>query len=236
MQVSYVYQFVLQYYILITYGNLTKSPVFFALDFNILRDYWCNQVYSSPQVVFDSKDKVQLEQEFWDGLQVFIPKGLKASQGDLKRIEKNLYVSEQGWYETESVQNTAFFRKWMFGWIPLCESDRPAESAMTLLTGHTGKKQYTVQLKQHRYKYGMSETEVPLALLLEYCLSQGCIPYAGVESTSDGRVVATLFMVNADAGYCHTFKCEMDSTMLDSEEGTIEAEAYTFTPIHNLAK
>jgi len=37
------------FYLLIleNYGILTKSPAFFTLDFNVLRDYWCKQVYRS---------------------------------------------------------------------------------------------------------------------------------------------------------------------------------------------
>ena len=180
------------------------------------------------------KDKVELEQAFWDGLLVYRPKGKSLCPDNPKRIDKDLFVNEGGFYETESVQNTAFFKKALFSWIPVCESARPVESVMTLLTGYTGKKEYTVHLMQHRYKFGMAETDVPLELLLEYCFVMGCTPYVGIESQEDDCVVATLFMVNPKSGYCHTFKFIIEKSLLDLEKGEIQAEAYTFTPINNL--
>lgn len=185
---------------------------------------------SAPQDL----DKIRLEQAFWDGLMTFVPKGLNLPQGELKRIEKNLYVSENGWYETEAVQNTAFYRRSLLGFQPVCEAARPVESVMTFLTGHTGKTNFTVNLLQHRYSFGTAETSLPLAFLLEYCFSTGCTPYVGIESHAHDTIVAVLFMVNQDAGYCHTFKFEIDKALLDTETGSMSAEAYTFTPIHNL--
>ena len=180
------------------------------------------------------KDKVELEEAFWDGLLIYRPIGKAMAPVNPRRIDKNLYVSENGWYESESIQNTAFFRKALFSWSPLCESAFPVESVMTLLTGHTGKKTYSVHLLQHRYKFGTAETDVPLALLLEYCRRMDCTPYVGIESQDEDRVIATLFMVNAHDGYCHTFKFTIDTALLDAETGEFQAEAYTFTPINNL--
>ena len=189
-------------------------------------------VAGQPQEPFSvEKNKIELEQMFWDGLMVFRPKGKMPRPGNLQRIDENLYVSENGCYESEDVQNTAFFRKNLFIWQPVCESARPAESLMTLLTAHTGKKAFTVHLLQHRYGYASAETEIPLALLLEYCLENGCTPYVGIESAEDEELSATLFMVNHALGYCHTFHFTVNRDVLDRDEGLFEAEAYTYTPI-----
>lgn len=208
-----------------------------ALTILCLLVFWlpCGaQVLRDGKIMISEKDKPELEQAFWEGLQVYVPKGLDLRVKNAKRIEKNLYVMENGWYETESVQNTAFFRKSLFLWLPVCESARPSESVMTQLTGHTGKKRYAVHLLQHRYKFGTAETEIPLPLLLEYCMSMGCTPYVGIESLAEGTIDATLFMVNPEAGFCHTFRFTIDQALLDEEEGMLQAEVYTFTPINNL--
>lgn len=210
-----------------------------ALTIICLLALWLSCGAITPQdgkVVVPEKDKVELEQAFWDGLQAFMPKGYTAPIGNPKRIDQNLYVSENGWYESESVQNTAFFKKFLFTWQPVCESARPSESVMTLLTGHTGKKEYRVNLLQHRYKYGTAETEVPLSLLLEYCLTMGCTPYVGIETSDSETIAATLFMVNEPVGYCHTLHFTIEKALLDQHEGLFRAEAYTFTPINNLKK
>lgn len=187
-----------------------------------------------PGVTQPLQDKVELEQVFWNELIVFRPKGKALRPDNPKRIDQNLYVSENGFYETESVQNTAFFKKSLFSWVPVCDSSFPRESVMTLLTGYTGKRKYTVHLLQHRYKFGTAETEVPLSLLLEYCMNMGCTPYVGIESAEGDTLAATLFMVNAEQGYCHTFHFKLDKALLDLDEGIFLAEAYTFTPINNL--
>ena len=208
-----------------------------ALTILCLLVFWLSCGAQAPQdgkVMISEKDKPELEQAFWDGLQVYVPKGLDLPVKNAKRIEKNLYVMEKGWYETQSVQNTAFFRKTLFLWQPVCESVRPSESVMTQLTGHTGKKRYTVHLLQHRYKFGTAETEILLPLLLEYCMNMGCTPYVGIESLAGGTINASLFMVNPEAGFCHTFRFTIDQALLDEEEGMLQAEAYTFTPINNL--
>lgn len=182
------------------------------------------------------KDKVELEQAFWDDLMVYRPKGKSIRPDDLRRIDKNLYVNEGGYYESESIQNTSFFRKSFLSWSPVCETTLPVESTMTLLTGHTGRKQYSVHFLQHRYGYGKAETDIPLALLLEYCLEMGCTPYVGIESQEGDIIEASLFMVNVDAGFCHTFRFKMDTVLFDHQEGEFDAEAFTFTPIYNIKK
>ena len=166
----------------------------------------------------------------------FIPRGITLPLGEMKRIDKNLYVSEGDWYETESVQNTSFYKRNIFGYQPVCESARPVESVMTLLTGHIGKKNFVVHLLQHRYSFGYAETDIPLSFLLEYCLSMDCTPYVGIEKQTEEILSAVLFMVNHDEGYCHTFKFEIPVSVLDGEDGQFVAEAYTYTPINNLSE
>lgn len=208
-----------------------------TLTILILFALWHTCVAQPPQsdtVWQKGRDKVELEDAFWDGLMVYRPKGKVLRPEYPRRIEKDLYVDEGGFYEIESVQNAAFFRRTLFSWIPVCESSLPVESVMTLLTGHTGKKKYTVHLLQHRYKFGSAVTDVPLDLLLEYCMEKGCIPYVGIESQETDSIFAMLFMVNVDSGYCHSFRFAFAPAILDQETGEIQAEAYTYTPIHNL--
>lgn len=181
-------------------------------------------------------DKVVLEQLFWEEL---FAKPITLSRDvpdNLKRIKKQLYVSENGWYETESVQNTSFFRRTSTAWLPVCESALPMESIMTLLTGYSELKHYTVDLEQHRYGYTTVRGQVSLNQLLAYCLNTGCKPYVGVESTEENCITASLFMVNHQQGYCHTFKFEIEQRLLDKDSGIFTATAFTYTPIHNVSQ
>ena len=107
---------------------------------------------------------------------------------------------------------------------------------MTLLTGHSTGKEYVANVLFHLYGYKTMNIEIPLYQLTGYCLSEGSVPYVGVEDSEGDSVSATLFMVNNRQGYSHTFKFEIQKTMLDNAEGSFSAEAYICTPINNLHK
>ena len=181
-------------------------------------------------------DKAELDAFFFMGLRRTRPYLERAVPDNLSRIGKNLYVSENGYYETSAVQNSSFFQKRRSAYSPICESRLPKESVMTLLTAYTGSKQYTVHLTQHAYGYSRVEVDVPLVQLLNYCLESGCTPYVGIEECDDKSITASLFMVNEGLAYCHTFKFTMDRASLDSDTGVLNASAHTFTPIQNMKR
>lgn len=151
---------------------------------------------------------------------------------NLKRVERDLYVSENGYYEIESAQNTAFFRKKGLVYLPLCESSKPVESVMTLLTGYSRKKEYAIQAAFHQYGFKTTEKLFPLDCLIDCCLEEGCVPYVGIETDNGKSLVATLFMVNRPLGYSHTFQFTVDTEMLDKAAGTLQARAYLYTPLN----
>ena len=158
--------------------------------------------------------------------------GKRETPRNLKRVDRDVYVAENGFYEIEAAQNSAFFRKKGLSLQPLCESARPVESIMTLLTGFNPRKDYTIQAVCHQYGYRTRQISVPLDDLIDYCLDQGCVPFVGIESQKEDTVVATLFMVNRSLGYSHTFQVTVDTAMLDKTAGTLYAKAYLFTPIY----
>ena len=154
-----------------------------------------------------------------------IPRGLK-------RVDRDLYVAEGGFFEIEEAQNSAFFRKKGLAYAPLCESSRPIESIMTLLTGYVRKKDYAVRATFHQYGFAQTEKTVPLDNLIDCCLEEGCIPYVGIESGGEKPVVATLFMVNRALGYSHTFQFTVDPDILDQTAGVLDAKAHLYTPFY----
>lgn len=178
--------------------------------------------------------KVDRENFFWEELHSFKSTRERTCPNNLQRISQFLYVSENGWFEVEAIRNTAFFKRVNNTYRPVCEAALPTESVMTLLTGYTAHKQYNIHLIQHRYGFTKVETDVPLSQLLDFCLDAGCLPYVGIVSAEGEEVMATLFMVNPDEGYCHTFRFTIEKALLDKDAGFLQAEAYTFTPINNL--
>ena len=183
----------------------------------------------------EGPDKPDLEQAFLDGLLQFTPSERWHVPDSLVRVGRNLYLCDQGYFETESVRNRAYFKRDLV-YRPVCEAGLAAESVTTLLTGYTGQTRFTVHLVQHLYSYAIAEVTIPLAQLVQYCLSEGCVPYVGVEKVESHLLTGVLFMVHPKMGYCHTIKFTINPVLLDVGEGVLEAEAFTHTPIHNLRR
>lgn len=182
-------------------------------------------------------DKPALEKFFMDGLARYEGSVERPIPDNLQRIDRNLYVSDFGYYETEAVRAVSYFIRKKDSYIPLRDPSRPSESVVTLLSGYTGSSHYTVSLKQHRYNYALEEVDLSLNRLLGFCII-GCsfFPYVGIEQVDDRHIRATLFLVNEELGYSHTILFDLDRELLGRDSGQLQAEAYTFTPIHNLAK
>ena len=183
---------------------------------------------------FQEKDKTELEKHFMDGLAAYSPGKPLKTPSNLARIDKSLYVSDNGFYETEAVRNRSYFQKDYFLYRPVCDASLPVESVMTLLCGYTDKTNFSVHLTQHCYSHATVEVDVALSQLLGFCMEEGFLPFVGIESSDTELVVATLFLVNTQLGYSHTFQFKIDPLLLDEKEGYFTAEGYTFTPIHNL--
>ena len=182
-------------------------------------------------------DKPAMEKFFMEAMAVYEGPLSRPIPDSLQRIDKNLYVCDLGHYETEVVRAVSYFRRGMRGYVPVRDRKLPVESVATLLSGYTGDSHYTVYLKQHRYNYAMEEVEVPLDRLLGFCIN-GCgfVPYVGIEKMEKGQIKATLFLVNQELGFSHTLIFTIDQDLLGRDKGQMQAEAYTFTPIHNLAR
>lgn len=187
--------------------------------------------------VAQEPDKVAMEKFFMEGLATYDGPMERPVPEELQRIDRNLYVADYGHYETEAVRAVSYFRREKQGYAPLKDRKLPRQSIATLLSGYTGGTRYTVNLKQHRYNYAMEEVEVPLNRLLAFCIIEcSFVPYVGFEKVDDNQAKATLFLVNEDLGYSHTLIFTIDLDILKRDEGLMQAEAYTFTPIHNLAR
>lgn len=181
-------------------------------------------------------EKLKLEESFITDVASFKCDTIPAIPDNLQRISKTMYVSDNGFYESETVRNVSFYERSFRRYSPVCSASYPVESVMNLMTGHLQAGNYTVSLTQHLYGYRTASSELPLSSLLAFCLGQGCVPYVGISDSGPEIVKGTLFMVNGQRGFCHTFKFEISSGVFETGGGTVSVDAYTYTPIHNLAK
>ena len=209
-------------------GSGARMDLFYEADLPV-----CSLSFPTKLKVLTGKDKDELENAFLRDVCADRPPRERSVPGNLKRVDRNLYVSENGFWQIEPAQYTAWFTKAGSAYQPLCESAHPAESVLTLLTGYVRDRDYSVKATFHQYGYKQREVVIPLTRLLDQCLEDGCTPYAGLESLKGSTVVATLFLVNGQLGYCHTFRFTLDTALLDRRSGVLQAKAYLFTPFNH---
>ena len=182
--------------------------------------------------LLSGQDKEELEKAFLRKMTGDRKNKKREVPRGLKRVDRDIYVAENGFFEIEAAQNSAFFRKKGLLYVPLCESSHPTESILTLLTGYNRKKDYAVRTTVHQYGFVNTELTVPLDNLIDCCLEEGCVPYVGIESQTDESVVASLFMVNRALGYSHTFQFSVNPEILDKTAGMLSAKAHLYTPFY----
>lgn len=176
-------------------------------------------------------DKEELENAFLKDVSEQSPASSRPIPAHLKRIEGSLYVSENGSFRIAAVQNTAFFRKTGHSYHPLNDRSKPRESVMTLLTGYYENQEYCVNASFHQYGFENTDLSTPFSNLMQNCLAEGCIPYAGIESVDEKAVIAALFLVNQPLGYCHTFQFTIPLDILGRNDGTMQARGHLYTPL-----
>ncbi|MBR5084809.1 MAG: hypothetical protein IKX33_09425 [Prevotella sp.] len=85
-----------------------------------------------------------------------------------------------------------------------------------------------------KYGFRRDTLSVPLNRWVGFCLNEGCIPYYGVVSYQDDKVVAVLLMRNEDLGYVHVMKFSFNTSILEKRSGEITARLNSYVPFSNV--
>lgn len=116
----------------------------------------------------------------------------------------------------------------------ISDSSFPAESLANAMLTPAAPGSYTLRIDQSLYGYASKQITVPLRQWLAYCQQSGCKLYFGVEQTDSASVRAMLMAVNTQADYNHLLTFTVPFSVIDSQQGTIEARLFSFVPMHNV--
>ena len=148
--------------------------------------------------------------------------------------QSKIYLLQGNTFLIPELSGNRYYVKDQDHYSLLYSSDYPCETMANLLTGTeiSSTLQISVVLVKNNFK--TDTFTVPLRQLVGYCLSEGCTPYYGIISNEKENVVCELFMHNEMLGYTHIAKISFNPSVLDSNEGTINARMNCYIPLSNV--
>lgn len=212
-----------------------KHPIFIVL---LLVGHLCwSQDFRTYEQMSATMSKQDMERQFEADLseKVFSykPSSQWAPTGAV-RLSSDVWIVSKGKYGEDTCRNAAFFRKADDGTMtPLFDSEMAEETVRTLCSIDCGRN-IMVDLSFNRYGYKVDHAQCPIGALIDFCLGTGCVPYVQFDSIGDEMIIATLLMVNAEAGYNHVFKVEVPTSLLTGGKANVAMTLNAFVPTHNL--
>lgn len=152
----------------------------------------------------------------------------------MEKNDKGLYTIDEGWYITEKLQSTSYFKADDAGKVsPVFDDKFRIESVYTLFNFPAS---FGIQahVKQRAY-HGNRSFDLPLAQLLKCMRDEGCILYTGITDISQEGFSGTIFAVNQSMGFQHQLRFKIKPQLFQkvNTSKSIDITMYNYIPIHN---
>ena len=116
------------------------------------------------------------------------------------------------------------------------DSQYPLESLSNMFICGIGEGNTDVDLVIMKHDYGDKEQiKTNIENLIAVAEKEGCLPFWGLESYENGKVIGSLFLYNSGQGYDHVLKIECEPEQIIKGEGRINARAYLYIPSNNVS-
>jgi hypothetical protein len=113
-------------------------------------------------------------------------------------------------------------------------SKYPRQSLANVMTTIGLPNEFQLRIKQEVYGNKDSIYIAPLAKFVDFCLKNGCNPYFGVISDSEGVLDCELIMQNETLEYNHVMRMKVGVKDIKSRKGIIDARLDAYVPTHYL--
>lgn len=192
--------------------------------------------------LISGRHKIELEDGLKSEMNQFVPPSKEEAAPKASKMEKTttkgIWVYKRGFYMIPQMASARYYREITDGeetqYELLIDKKFAAETLINLLSSATAGKSYAVEVTQQKYGFKQENYTVNLARMVGFFLSNGCRPYVGIEQSNEGRVVATLLMVNEDWGYNHILQVTLERNQIGLPNSRIKATLNAYTPTHNL--
>lgn len=95
---------------------------------------------------------------------------------------------------------------------------------------------FCLEIKQNIYGYQKKLYNIPFDVFTEYCKSQGCKIYVGIEKVSEDGIQAIVVYRNDIFAYNHLLYVNVDIDTIKNRKGTISSTLNCYIPTHNVKK
>lgn len=192
-------------------------------------------------VLENGKTRSEIERNFIEGMKNF---GMAATRDlpefnpeSLVELGDSVFMLPGKRYGIEEVTSNLFIGLDDEGFaIPLADTAYPAETlANAFLTGAPDIPEMILNLEILLHEYGKTRREtVPVEQFMQFCASEGCMPYWGVESISESTLAATVFITNPSRGYNHILRISCSPDDLNTDRMEISGRLSLFVPSANV--
>lgn len=195
--------------------------VAFDMDYQLLSG--CNAIELEQKLVRDIKRHKKLAvsgDKNWDELEW--------NQGDI-------YTEQGTTYLLDLIRNDLYFEKKGDKAALLYDSRKPNQTIANMMLSADTPGDFDLYVDFDLYGYREEKVCIKLKQWLNYCISNGCVPYFGIKSKDETSLKGTVFMVNEKGGYNHILSVDVPFSELEKQKGNIHARLYAFIPMHNVS-
>lgn len=177
-----------------------------------------------------------LYESVMDSPSVFPVNMVNVDSTSLQPLESGMvYLYEGDYFVLPALNNNRYYVREAPGHFDLLYSeDYPIETMANMVTGTEIETDIRLSILFVKYGFRRDTLSVPLNRWVGFCLNEGCIPYYGVVSYQDDKVVAVLLMRNEDLGYVHVMKFSFNTSILEKRSGEITARLNSYVPFSNV--
>lgn len=146
-----------------------------------------------------------------------------------------VYVAKGSSHIIDAINNDYYLKADSTGFSCVMSDSLPALSIANLMTA-PDQLLPDCNVELHFVKYDFQSDSVTMTLkdFLRFCRSNGCVSYFGVENQSDSEITGALYLSNGASGYDHVLYVNAPASGIGTEDYTIQARAYLFTPMSNV--
>lgn len=186
------------------------------------------------------KSRGEVEQDFISALSRE-RKSLRSSMPELDEARMQEHRSGMTYIKGEifripEVSRNVYVRMNEAGAHELVADDRnPCETLANMVVCGVDRIDPDVTLRVLTHTYGkIQEVKTTLGRLLHLCKKEGCKAYFGVKCVDDEKILASIYLQNAEVGYVHVLGLHVPLSALDGK-GEITARTSLYVPVSNVA-
>ena len=142
------------------------------------------------------------------------------------------FVRNSGYYVLRDIRSDMYYSK--KDSLPVCDYRYPSQTVANLAAGLIDGG-CVLNVTQSMYNYEKEHYSVSMLDFANYCISNGCTAFTGIESIENDTITATIIYRNDDLGYNHLIYLQIPTGVLKQRTGVITARLNTFIPTHNLS-